>query len=390
MAINAIKYLSHHEWLPIVVASRSSREFGIDPQSAQTIPDGLTIIRTRSWEGVLIRLLNRLGWVTDAMVGWSPFALSAARRVLRQDRVDAVVSRANPITSHLVAYRIARGGSSKLPWIALFGDPWTQNPYARPVNRWIRRWREGIERRILRSADAVVVTTEPTKQLLADKYGFTDKIHVLPNTYDLAELCVYRRSEDSLSAPNHSLVITHAGSLYGMRSPEPLFKALALLRDQHPEVFPNLVVRLVGALPQFIHLIDQYRLKDVVHLSGVLSRADTLSLLGKSDLLLVVDAPSRNPSLFLPAKLIEYLAFHKPILAITPPGVTADLVRNANVGSAVNPIDTIGLVQAITQYYQLHQTGQLRVQPNQSELDRYSAANYAEQLSALLDRLIAR
>ena len=59
-------------------------------------------------------------------MGWMPFAEHIAKRILKDEKIDIVVSRANPITSHLIGLRLK--SIFNLPLVTIFGDPWTQNP----------------------------------------------------------------------------------------------------------------------------------------------------------------------------------------------------------------------------------------------------------------------
>ncbi|MFA5270089.1 MAG: glycosyltransferase [Patescibacteria group bacterium] len=387
MAYNSIKYLGNFGWQPIVVASRFSREFGTDPSRKGLSDNNLTVWRTLSLENLLTRLVNRLDLSTDAMWGWYPFGLLAARKALRGDLPTVIVSRSNPITSHLIARKIARG-RRRYPWIALFGDPWAHNPYVQPAKPIISKWRERIERQIIAEADAVVVTTSLTRQLMISQYGYADKIHVLPNTYDPEEFRAL--INDKSSTTPQPFTITHAGSLYGLRSPEPLFKALQIVRDLHPGVYQDIRVNLIGLLPQFVGLVDQYQLSEVVNCSGLLPRTDTLRQLSDSDLLLSIDAPSMTQSIFLPAKLIEYLAINKPIMAITPPGTSADVINATNTGIVVDPQNVVQIAQGIVDCYWRHRAGEQTIKPNLVELEKYSAPNYAKRLAQIIDRLVGQ
>lgn len=387
VAINSIRYLSENGWTPFVVASKNSKKFGVDPSTIRLIPPDLDIVRTRSWENIITRVINRLDFITDATAGWWPFGLAVAKRVVQSGDITAVISRANPITSHLIAHKLTRKLFPRLPWVALFGDPWTQNPYARATNPLTKRWRENIEQRIITDADAVIVTTQLTKQLLVGKFGHSDKIHVLPNVYDPAEMSSYLLQSPSASGP---LTITYAGTLYGLRSPEPLFQALTIIRDRHPEIYQNLRVNLIGAMPQFLHLVERFQLAGVVYCRGLLPREATLDHLAHSDVLLLIDAPSSTPSIFLPAKLVEYLAFDKPIVAITSPGTSADLISAARVGRAINPTDVAEIAEVIVHYYQLYQSGQLKIDADPTVVKQYTAPDYGRRLAEILDQLTSR
>ena len=387
MALNIVKYLPDHDWGPVVIAARRSKEWGNDVATLGGISARLEIKRTLSQENWAIRLFNHLGLVADSAVGWLRYAVRTSGQLLCEKEVDAVISRSNPFTSHLVARYLVNRYHPRLPWIAIFGDPWATNPYASKRNLLVQMYRDWLERTVIRQADAILVSTELTKQWFVDRYGGADKIHVFPNTYDPAEL---RPFLNNIQSTDHRLNITYAGTLYGLRSPESLFRALKIIRDQQPDIAKNLCVNLAGSMPQFIPLVAQYQLEDIVKCTGLLPREDALNQLANSQVLLLIDAPSGVPSIFLPAKLVEYIAFHKPILAITPPGTSADLIAATNTGIVVDPGDITGLVQAIIHYYRLHQADRLQIQPDLGEINRYSATHYAERLAKVLNGLVSQ
>ncbi|MBU1082993.1 glycosyltransferase family 4 protein [Patescibacteria group bacterium] len=378
MALNTIKYLTQYGWEPLTVASNHSREFGIDSSTIVAVSAGLNITRADSTENFISRFLNWLGIVPDAMFGWRTGATAVARELLAQHKIEAIISRANPITSHLIALTIKRI-HPELPWVVLFGDPWTQNPYVKYRWPWIKPYREKIERQILNTADTVIVTTELTKQLIISKYGLAHKIHVLPNTYDPSEF-VHLKTRSGTSSP---VVLTYAGNFYGLRSPEPLLKALKILREQDVNIIEHLKIQFVGSLAKFINLIDQHQVGDLVKIIGQLPRARTLEVLAQSDGFISIDAGWPVPSIFLPAKLMDYLALNKPILAITPDGEVDQLIRATRTGLVASPDDPVAIANALRRIYQ----HQVIVNPDMLAIERYSAVSYARNLAKLLEAL---
>jgi hypothetical protein len=80
-----------------------------------------------------------------------------------------------------------------------------------------------------------------------------------------------------------------------------------------------------------------------------------------ADVLLVIDAPSRGPSLFLPSKLVDYLPFRKPILGLTPgEGASADVLRQLGCPVA-DPDDPPGIARAVAALLDQWQAGRLTV-----------------------------
>ncbi len=389
MALNSVKYLPDFGWTPIVITAEQASKRGIDLETINNIPSNIIVHRTYSREGIIFRILNRLKLIPDDVIGWLPFALKTSRIAFKNKPIRAIISRAYPITSHIVAQQLKSSIAQNLPWIVLFSDPWTQNPYVSYPNVWTKRHHEAIERRILSTADKIVVTTKQTKKLLTDKYDINDKVVVLPNTYDSTELDDQLRHVES--EPKWSrFTIVYTGNFYGLRSPEPLFKAIRLLINRRPELTDQIQVRLVGSIGPFKHLIMRYKLRSVVQLINLLPRKEMFKEVARSDILLLIDAPSRQDSIFLPAKLIEYIKSQKPIIGITPPGASADVIYQTKTGKVVSPVDISAITQAISDYYDLYKKSNLRIYPDWSEIEKYSASQYAHSLSQLLDSLIQK
>ena len=83
----------------------------------------------------------------------------------------------------------------------------------------------------------------------------------------------------------------------------------------------------------------------LVRFRGRVPPAEAARAAADADVLLVIDAPSDGPSVFLPSKLIDYLPFRKPILGVTPEdGASARLLHR--LGCPVAPPDDIDAIAA--------------------------------------------
>jgi hypothetical protein len=81
----------------------------------------------------------------------------------------------------------------------------------------------------------------------------------------------------------------------------------------------------------------------LVRFRGRVPSDEAATAAAEADVLLVIDAPSSGPSVFLPSKLIDYLPFRKPVLGVTPePGASARLLRR--LGCPVAPPDDVGAI----------------------------------------------
>jgi hypothetical protein len=158
--------------------------------------------------------------------------------------------------------------------------------------------------------------------------------------------------------------IVHTGRFYaGVRTPVALLHALARLRSS-PSFDGALELSFVG--PHTAEYASEARalgVSGLVHFIGRVPAAEATARAADADVLLVIDAPSRGPSPFLPSKLIDYLPLRKPILGVTPEtGATAHLLRR--LGCVVAPPDDIPAIeQALVDLVGRWRSGALGVSP---------------------------
>ena len=122
--------------------------------------------------------------------------------------------------------------------------------------------------------------------------------------------------------------LVYTGRFYrGLRTPSALLAALASLNDR--ESLEN-TLEAVFVGPQVEQFRDEARrlhLDRVVRFEPRRDRAAAAAAAADADVLLVIDASANGRSVFLPSKLVDYLAFRKPILGLTPPsGASARLL----------------------------------------------------------------
>jgi len=138
-------------------------------------------------------------------------------------------------------------------------------------------------------------------------------------------------------------------------------------------------------------LAEKLGLAQVVPCEGPSPNSEALAAAAAADVLLLIDAPSKSSSMFLPSKLIDYLMFRKPIFGITPQnGEAVDLLTR--LGCLVAPAEHVGAIAAaLAQILGAWRTGTLQV----DEAFRLVASGYvnrrtAERLDSILQRSIGR
>jgi glycosyltransferase involved in cell wall biosynthesis len=319
--------------------------FDLDPDFDRRLTFRQNVAFKPRLSGAIATLARRFvpfyGRIPDEFRPWVPIAERALVSKLRNSdfRPDVVATFGEPMSDHLLGLRLK--AVLGVPWIAHFSDPWSDNPFRRYefLSHFVNR---RLENDVIASADRVIFTSQETLDLVMRKYpaGWRKKAAVLPHSFDPA---LY----PSPSRPQGPLVVRYLGNFYGHRTPVPLFRALKLLLTQDPQILHDVEFELIGQMParMRMHPSLQSLPEGLVRLRNSVPYSESLNLMSKSDLLLVIDGPDKL-SVFLPSKLIDYLGARVPIIGIVPPGSSAKLLARLGAPTA-DPSDLQQVASAL-------------------------------------------
>lgn len=296
-----------------------------DRSLLEKIPGDVDVLRT-SWNGELVcpqqskMARYALGWVGSRILPcpslfWKEQAVKLALKwVDQQNGTPSIIySRAPRHVSSLAAkaVRVKTG----LPWVAHFSDPWYDFSYDGMIHRaWILR----LEREVINEAEALVFPNEKLAEKVMAKYksSLSNKVHIISHGFTK----FYPEDvKTAFEQPLWPLKAIHAGAFYPVfRTPDNLFKGLALLNSRLP-LKGKLILGCVGdETTCFQSLVEGLGLSEIVLLRDSLPYEKCQEKIKEADLLIVVDVTHGLRGVFLPTKLVEYYAFQKPILGITP------------------------------------------------------------------------
>ena len=309
--------------------------------------------------------------VPDASVLWNVTAIPAAVRIVRRERIDVVLTTSPPGSVHLVGAAVAARTGAR--WVADLRDALVGFAHRR---REIRGERT-LARLVARRADAVVAASEGVAESMR-RLVPSLAVHVVENGCDFDEF------EGLAYRPGERFRITHTGTFLGRRSPRPFLEALA-------RVDGDVVARFVGGVPpRHRDWIEEAGLGERVELVPFVPRRRSLALQRDSEalLLLVPEAEGRGRAV-LTAKIFEYLAAERPILAVVPPdGQAAALVRELGAGVVVAPDDVDGIAAALSDLERRWREGTLDGSPLAPEARaRLSRRARVEELARILREL---
>ncbi len=314
-------------------------------------------------------------------------SINAAVKIIRNGKIDLLFTRGMPMSCHVAGHIIKR--RTGIPWISYWSDPWVTNPYhvglVGPLGKRINVF---LEKRVLQNSDRVVFVTDTTRETVLGNYtvDWREKCHLVPHCFD--------RELSFLSANKHvkmtsNLTITHVGKLYHKRRPDWLFVALKEILDENPTLSQDLTLLFIGRVEERMKkLIKELSIDDFVHWLPPVSYLESLQYIHSSDILLLIDAPSDDPSPFLPSKLADYLGSGRPIFALTPKrGETASLVKQIN-GWIVEPDNVQEIKTALLEILKKWEKGTLmehRYSPD--ALKQYSAGEATSKLIGVFEEL---
>lgn len=87
----------------------------------------------------------------------------------------------------------------------------------------------------------------------------------------------------------------------------------------------------------------------------------------------------------VPGKLFEYVFFQRPILALTGPGATADLVRRYGLGLVVPADQAEGIAEAVADLHARFKQGSFGDQGFSRALEAFHGERLTEQLATVFN-----
>lgn len=354
-------------------------------QATRSAPIALAAMRRPS----LLRRLASTLLQPDPQILWYPDAMRQGRALLRRLPHDAILATAPSYTNLLVGARLARW--SGLPLLSDFRDEWdissaywenaAQGGLALSVQ-------QRMQRAVLRRSRIIIATTEASKLRLAQRAreaGSSASSQCIYNGWDARDLAAADSIAPTTPRDPARIRLVYTGTLWNLTSIAPVVAAIGQLAATSPESVARLELVVVGRKTP-----EQQSLLASLPALGV-SLADVpycdhhtaIATMRSADALLLLLSDLPGAERVAPAKVFEYLAVQRPILAVMPEGEIAALVRDAQGGGHYLPTDVSG----IASWLQMLLDGGQPATPTAAAGVRFERRQLAGELASLLDKV---
>lgn len=413
-----VKYLHRQGWDVTVLTPSNPSVPVIDESLEREIPAETAFVRPPTWEpsyqakhrlaneksrttswrswpkrvaGAVARSVARTVLQPDPQILWYHNAVQAASIRLREVPHDAILSTAPPYTNFLVGAALKKRFT--LPLILDYRDEWDlSSRYLENAQRdvWSAFVQERMQRHVLHHADAVVATTQASRDRLTERLRTQNSAATatcIYNGFDDDDFTAHGYPSDGVPAkPPGTFRLVYTGTLWNLTSVAPVVTAIEELQRTLPELVRRLEFVCVGRkTPEQQAVLARLAATDCRLVNvDYCDHSTVIAWLHSADALCLLLSDVAGAERVVPAKLFEYLAVRKDLLAVLPAGEAAALIHRCHPAGAIAPSASTGIVNWFEQRLS---AGPSNTLSTSSEIAAFSRERQTERLIALLDQL---
>ena len=301
-------------------------------------------------------------------------------------RPDVVLASSPPLPVAAAGALVA--ARHRVPWVFDVRDLWPEAAIILGELRdgRVARLAERLERRLYRSAAAIVTVTQPFQSDISRHIQDPGKISVVTNgtTRTWLDIGASEVDRGALSLPEDRFVWAYAGNLGIAQGLEAAVDAAGLLGDEY-----QLLLLGDGPVRESLEQRAQNLDHGAVAFHGLVEPVMAARYLRAADALLVpLDA---QPALgkFVPSKLFDYCAVGRPVI-VAAAGESQRLVAEGGAGMAVPPADAEALAAAVRRLRDDPALGASLAEAGRAFASQHLRERQVAQLEGILSRVQPR
>ena len=248
-------------------------------------------------------------------IDWVFPAIKKCEELISENKYDFIYTFDYP--SEVVGLYLSKKYTIK--WVSVWNDPYMLVKYPIPYGKGVKGKIPFFRKKLIKDIGKIVYKNIFPSSRLRD-YMLT----YMKNMDEKSCVICPHINLISLNKPNdkklgNRLDILHSGNLGKERNPFSFCKGFALFLKKYPQA--RICVTFLGinglGNSELQPLLDKYKLNDYFKVCPPVSYFDSLELIHKYDICMLIEAPCKE-GIFLPSKIADYMQNHKPIWAISP------------------------------------------------------------------------
>jgi len=313
-------------------------------------------------------------FIPDARIFWVKPSVRFLEKYITENQIKTIITTGPPHSLHLIGLRLKE--RLNINWIADFRDPWTNIFYHKELklSKKSAQKHKKLEQKVLNNANKIIVTSPSLKTEFSQITS--TPISVITNGYDVEQI--------EKQALDKKFSIAHIGSFLSERNPKILWRTLKEIIAENQEFRNDFQLKVAGIISQeILDTIQELGLNPFVKNLGYLSHKDSVIEQRKSQILLLIESDSEETKMILPGKLYEYMASHRPILAIANQySDIKKLITQTNTGVFCDYTEAEKLKQTLINYHKTYKENNLKTYP--IGLQFFSRKKLTEKLADLV------
>lgn len=289
-------------------------------------------------------------FIPDARVGWNPYAIREAVKILKNNDIETIITTGPPHSSHLIGLYLKRNRPS-IKWIADLRDPWTTIMYEQYLNRneKSKARNQKMEDEVLSEADHVVVISNGMKNEFSDR---AKAISFIPNGYDGEDISM------PIAQMTPVFKLSYIGNFKINQNIKSFWDALNELCKEYPGFNSDFRLELIGNINKEIkQSISEADLDNHVAYHDFVPHDMAVKKMMATNLLYLPIPQDKNNKSIITGKIFEYMASHTPILSIGPvDGDAAHILEYSERGPMLEYHDKAGIKSKILEEFKYWQT----------------------------------
>lgn len=315
----------------------------------------------------------------DARKGWNRYALKAASEIIRQKKIEKVITTSPPHSTQLTGLRLKKKFNIK--WIADLRDPWSEIYY---TNSMYQTWpakmiNRSMEKKVLNNADIVIATCNATRDLFRsklDKDQSPEKIITVTNGFDSADF-------NFTDSKPENFTVTYLGTFAGSYDAEVLVKALDYCEARN---ISGINLRFIGKTDRKIEIMFKDRKGVRLEILPYVEHVKAMEYLARSAALLLIVPSGNKEDEMIPGKLFEYLASKRNIIALGPKNSdVGKILEKTKGGKIFEKHEFAELGEYLIRIYDDTKNG--RYETNPSGIEEFTRENLAGKIAGMLNSL---